>query len=77
MTTRVELDGRKRVSLGRYATAQEYLLNLDADGTITLTPAVTIAAVEANLLQRPDLLDRIDRFRETGEGTRSDRPSRG
>lgn len=58
MTQLVEVDSRKRVSLGPAARepGTQYMAEVDEDGIITLTPAVVMSEVEARLLQRPDIL---------------------
>lgn len=38
----MEVDSRKRISLGPLAKYRFYLLEEDADGVITLTPAVVV-----------------------------------
>lgn len=38
----LEVDSRKRISLGELATRQRYLATVEADGTIILTPAVVV-----------------------------------
>jgi hypothetical protein len=46
--TFLEVDARKRVSLGKLAAHRWYLAAVDDDGTITLTPAVVMPAVPAD-----------------------------
>lgn len=60
--TLVELDSRHRAALGRLARHARYLAEVDDDGTITLTPATVVTALESTLLaRRPDLLRPADR----------------
>lgn len=63
MSTLLEVDGRKRVSLGAAATAERYLLEQDEGGVITLTPAVVMTADEVKLLSRPDITEAVERSR--------------
>lgn len=58
--TIIELDARNRASLGALATAKLYTAEVDDDGTITMTPAVVMSAIDAALLRRPDILAVID-----------------
>jgi len=56
----VELDSRGRVSLGRLGVEHpRYLAHIEADGTVVLTPAVVVSALEAKVLSDPDLVARI------------------
>lgn len=73
----VELDGRRRASLGKVGRKQDtrYFADTHEDGTIVLTPAVLMSATEANLLrEHPDLVERIQA--EIASGKRSKRPRR-
>ena len=62
MSQLVELDSRRRVSLGRLGRPEHrrYLVTEEPDGTLVLTPAVVMTAHEAALLRRPDLVERIE-----------------
>lgn len=53
MRTLVEVDARRRLAIGHLGVAAHarYLVDVDADGTITLTPARVIAAVEARFIE--------------------------
>lgn len=42
----VEVDSRKRISLGALAKYDRYLVDVEEDGTIVLTPAVVLPARE-------------------------------
>jgi hypothetical protein len=57
----LELDARGRAQLGRYVKdgCTRYLVNVEDDGTIVLTPAVVMSAMEASILADPDLTARI------------------
>lgn len=64
MSTLLEVDSRKRVSLGQAAgLADRYLMDQDQDGIITLTPAVVVTADEARLLTRPDIIEAVNASR--------------
>lgn len=49
----LELDTRRRISLGRIAKHNHYLVAVEEDGTIVLTPAVVMTEAEARLLAVP------------------------
>ena len=53
----IELDSRRRVSLGRVGRAEHtrYLANEQPDGTVILTPAVVMSETEARILSDPVL----------------------
>jgi len=59
--TVIELDARRRANLARIAKAEHerYFANVEADGTIVLTPAVVMTSFEAKLLAHPDLAKQI------------------
>jgi hypothetical protein len=54
----VEVDNRRRVSLGRFGNVDHtrYFVEAAADGEIRLIPAVSIPAREMFVWQRPDVL---------------------
>lgn len=58
----LELDGRRRTSLGRIGRAQDrrYLVTELPDGTVILRPAVVLSEAELKLLSDPDRLARVD-----------------
>lgn len=61
MTTLLEVDSRKRVSLGQAGElADRYLMERGPDGVITLTPAVVMSPAEVRLLGRLDILEAVD-----------------
>lgn len=74
----LELDSRRRISLGSLATHDRYLVEVEEDGTIVLTPAVVMSAVEARLHEATETSRRIDEFLDNPEigsrRTRSGRP---
>ena len=49
----LEVDSRRRISLGPLAEHDRYLVDVEEDGTIVLTPAVVMSAAQARLLQPP------------------------
>lgn len=55
----VELDGRRRVALGRIGKAEHtrYLVTEEPDGTLIFTPAVVVT--EAALRRHPELAEEI------------------
>ncbi|OFW65144.1 MAG: hypothetical protein A2135_03260 [Actinobacteria bacterium RBG_16_67_15] len=57
----VELDQRRRVSLGKlgHADHTRYLASVEPDGTIVLRPAVVMTELEARLLANGELVDSI------------------
>ena len=56
MSELVKLDSRGRVSLGKYGDHAYYLMEVDeADGRITLTPAVVLTIHDMDrLVRQPD-----------------------
>lgn len=67
MTTIVEPDSRKRVTLGTAATAERYILTVEPGGVIVLSPAVVMTEEESRLLARPDILEAAAKARERAE----------
>jgi hypothetical protein len=65
MTQLVEVDSRRRISLGPAVreAGTHYMVEVDDDGVITLTPAVVMSEAEVRLLQRPDILAEVERSR--------------
>jgi len=77
--TIIELDDRRRAPLGRIARASDrrFLVEVSPNGTITLTPAAVVPAEQAELLQRPEILDVIERMQaDPNYGVRAGRPRR-
>ena len=58
----VETDTRSRVSLKQLGVSERhrYLATVSEDGTIVLTPAVTIPEAEARYLQNPEIVARVE-----------------
>lgn len=76
--TLIELDERRRASLGKLGHHQRYLAHEEPDGTLVLTPAVVMSESQARLLARPDVMNEIDAFVAEPErhGTTRRRPRR-
>lgn len=73
----LEVDSRRRISLGPLAEHDRYLVEVEEDGTIVLTPAVVMSAAQARLLAAAETSRRIDEFLDHPEtGTRRTRPAR-
>jgi hypothetical protein len=73
----LEVDSRRRISLGALATSDRYLVEVEDDGTIVLTPAVVMSAVEARLHAATETSRRIDEFLDNPEtGVQRTRPTR-
>lgn len=73
----LEVDSRRRISLGPLAEHDRYLVDVEEDGTIVLTPAVVMSAAQARLLAATETSRKIDEFLEQPEiGSRRTRPTR-
>ena len=73
----LEVDSRRRISLGTLAEHDRYLVDVEEDGTIVLTPAVVMSAAQARLLAAAETSKRIDEFLDRPEtGSRRARPAR-
>jgi len=73
----LEVDSRRRISLGPLATHDRYLVAVEDDGTIVLTPAVVMSVAEARLHAATETVRRIDEFLDNPEiGSRRTRPTR-
>jgi hypothetical protein len=57
----LELDDRRRVSLGRIGRAEHrrYLAREEPDGTIVLSPAVVMSELEARFLANQQLIEQV------------------
>lgn len=49
----LEVDARKRVSLGKLATADRYIVYPEDNGTLILVPAVVVTLPHLRKLQQP------------------------
>jgi hypothetical protein len=72
----IEVDSRRRVSLGKLGHHDTYLATEQPDGTITLEPAVILTEAEHAFLQNMELRRQIDHNRAHPERRRP-RPARG
>jgi len=62
-TREITLDGRRRTSLARIGrdSDRRYLIDELPDGTVILTPAVTLSKVELAALSDPEVRAALDR----------------
>jgi hypothetical protein len=73
----LEVHGRRRISLGGLAEYDRYLVDVEEDGTIVLTPAVIMSVAQARLNAAPETVRAIDDFLDNPEtGVRRTRPRR-
>jgi len=73
----VEVDGRRRISLGSLAEHERYLATVEDDGTIVLTPAVVMSVAEAQLMASGETARAIDEFLDDpSTGKSRSRPKR-
>jgi hypothetical protein len=58
----IELDDRRRVSLGKVGRPEHrrYLVHEESDGTLVLHPAVVMTESEARLMANPELASQIE-----------------
>lgn len=72
----LEVDSRRRLSLGPLAEHDRYLVQVEDDGVIILTPAVVMSVAEARLHAAAETARKIDDFLEHPEtGVRRTRPA--
>jgi hypothetical protein len=57
--TLVELDDRRRLSLGKVGRHSRYLVREEPDGTLIFEPAVVMTEFEARFLAHPKLVAQI------------------
>jgi hypothetical protein len=73
----LEVDSRRRISLGLLAEHDRYLVEVEEDGTIVLTPAVVMSAAQARLFAAVETSRKVDEFLDhPGTGSRRTRPAR-
>jgi len=70
----LEVDSRRRISLGSLAAYNRYFAAVEEDGTIVLTPAVVMPAMEAEQLKVGALVDGF--LDDPSTGSRRSRPVR-
>lgn len=73
--TLVQVDARKRVSLGALAHHDQYLAREEADGTIIFEPAVVLTAAERAFLSDPALVAALEKA-NASTAERVERPRR-
>jgi hypothetical protein len=66
--TLLELDTRRRLSLGRLAQHDRYIATVEEDGTIVLTPAVVMTEAEARLLAVPAVQEMAEFLKDPSTG---------
>lgn len=71
----VELDARRRLSLGKIGHHSRYLVREEPDGTLIFEPAVVLTELEARFMANPALVARVDDNRAHPE-RRAPRPRR-
>lgn len=79
MSAYLELDDRRRVSLGKIGRREHtrYLVDEEPDGTLIFRPAVVMAEAQARLLERGETVEAIDAFLDDpSQGVRRGRPGR-
>lgn len=77
--TLVELDERRRLSLGKVGRPEHrrYLAHEEPNGTIVLVPAVVMPESEARLLANRELVDQIERtIDDPSDRVKRGRPTR-
>lgn len=75
----IELDERRRVSLGKIGRPEHrrYLAHEEPDGTLVFVPAVVVPESQARLLANHDLVEQIERtVAEPSTRVRRGRPQR-
>lgn len=73
----IELDPRRRVSLGRLGHHDRYLGHEEDDGTIVLVPAVVMSELQARFLASPEAAQRVtDALNSPESWVRRGRPGR-
>ncbi len=75
MTTIAQLDTRGRLSLGRMATSETYVVTVETGGRIILDPAVVVTRAEERLLSDEGLRVRVAAAMDN-PGPGSPRPAR-
>ncbi|GAA0724296.1 hypothetical protein Drose_37600 [Dactylosporangium roseum] len=75
----IELDDRRRVSLGKVGRPEHrrYLVHEEADGTLVLHPAVVMTEAEARLMSNPELVEQVEKtITDPASRVRRGRPTR-
>jgi hypothetical protein len=76
--TLIELDDRRRVSLGKLGHHHRYLVHEEPDGTLVWTPAVVMPKLQADFLNNLELQQHLRTFNSSPDvyGVRRGRPRR-
>lgn len=61
MSTLIQVDGRKRITLGSLARHAQYLITEEPDGSLYLEPAVVLTAAERDFLADSTLTAALER----------------
>lgn len=69
--TLVQVDTRKRVSLGNMAHHSQYLVREESDGTIIFEPAVVLTQAERAFLADPELVETLEKVNAHPERRRA------
>lgn len=69
----IELDDRRRVSMGKIGRHDRYLVHEHDDGTLVLEPAVILSEAEVRFMANPSLVAQIENNRAHPERRRSRR----
>jgi hypothetical protein len=72
----LEVDSRRRISLGALAQHDRYFVDVEDDGVIVLTPVIVMSVAEFRLHAAVETARKIDDFLDHPEtGTRRRRPT--
>jgi hypothetical protein len=74
--TLIQVDTRKRISLGSLAHHDQYLVTEEEDGRIILEPAVVLTVAERNFLSDPTLTAALERANANPDARRTRARSR-
>lgn len=69
--TLIELDDRRRASLGKVGRHNRYIAREEEDGTVILEPAVILTEFEAKVLGSPGV---VEKLRESQSRPRPEKP---
>lgn len=61
----IQVDARKRISLGSYAHHDQYIVTEEEGGRLILEPAVVLSVAERNFLADPILRNALDQVNAT------------
>jgi hypothetical protein len=71
MSTLIQVDARKRISLGSLAHHDQYIATQQSDGSVLLEPAVVMTAAERAFLADETLSTALDRVNAQPERRRA------